>query len=426
VVISPYPFSDGAKSLAMTMKTVSLSPDQVTEAVHTYCRRGSERRARGDLAGALADFEQALAADPSAALARHGRGMTRHLRGDLAGAIADYDEVVRSSPGHAQAFNNRGLARHAQGDHAGAIADYDRALALNPGYAEALGNRGLARHAQGDHAGAIADYDQALAFVAMADAATLYHNRGAARQALDDLDGALADFDRALAINPRHTATYNNRGTVHKARANLEAALADFNQALALTPRPLAAPAYHHRGGIRVLLNDFAGAIADYDEALRINPQFYVAYLSRGNARYHQRDLMGYVDYRMAFRLNAEESARELVRILAEDMQRGPEAVLENCRKHLRISPNDLTAYARRGLTLLLLGRDADAEADFAQAQALTSDARAHIDLIVQAAREHLARPGIGGAETTFPRKHDGHGNGGGNTLKVKPPSPSA
>ena len=41
--------------------------------------------------------------------------------------------------------------------------------------------------------------------------------------------------------------------------------------------------------------------------------------------------------------------------------------MLENCRKHIRINPGDLVAYARRGLTLLFLGRDTEAEQDFQQ-----------------------------------------------------------
>jgi tetratricopeptide (TPR) repeat protein len=385
--VSHYPGQESSNSpVSRREPTVSL------QNVREYCQRGAERQARGHFAGALADFEQAVALDPTSVEARNGRGMSRHLRGDLAGAIADYDEVVRLSPSYPQAFNNRGLARQALGDLARAVADYDAALALNPRYAEALSNRGLARQALGDLDGAVADYDAALAFTPAQDAAMLYHNRGAAKQARGDLDGALADFDQALRINPGHLPTYNNRGMVHKARDDYNAALTDFNQALAMTAREMAAPLYHNRGGVRVLLSDFAGAIADYDEALQIDPLFYIAYLSRANARYHKRDLMGYVDYRMAFKLNAEGSARELVRLVAEDVARDPEAVLTNCRKHLRISPNDLTAYSRRGLTLLFLGREAEAEADFVQAYALVPDAKAHLDPIIKAAREYLAR----------------------------------
>ena len=47
----------------------------------------------------------------------------------------------------------------------------------------------------------------------------------------------------------------------------------------------------HKRGGVRVLQADFNGAIDDYNEALSREPDNPIYYISRGNARYHRRDL---------------------------------------------------------------------------------------------------------------------------------------
>ena len=206
-------------------------------------------------------------------------------------------------------------------------------------------------------------------------AASVLHNRGLLRQAQGDLAGALEDFDQALAIDRKHTSTYVARGLARKETGELEAALADFNQALEHNPSQGLATIYHGRGGVRVLQNDFAGALADYDEALSLEPERYLFYISRGNARYHVRDPRAVFDYRIAFRLDAEGAAREFVRIVTTDAQRDAEAVLDNCNKHLRLSDRDVLAYARRGLTLLLLGRDAEAAHDTARCRALLSDA---------------------------------------------------
>jgi Flp pilus assembly protein TadD len=51
-------------------------------------------------------------------------------RADVAGAIADYDEAIRLNPQDADVYQNRGIARRALGNVAGAIADYDQALGL--------------------------------------------------------------------------------------------------------------------------------------------------------------------------------------------------------------------------------------------------------------------------------------------------------
>jgi tetratricopeptide (TPR) repeat protein len=228
-------------------------------------------------------------------------------------------------------------------------------------------------------------------------AASVLHNRGLLRQAQGDLAGALADFNQALAIDPRHTATYVARGLVRKEYGDLGSALADFNQALEQNPSQGLATIYHGRGGVRVLQNDFAGALADYDQALSLEPERSLFYISRGNARYHRRDPRGALDYRMAFRLDAEGAAREFVRIVTTDAHRDAEAVLENCTRHLRLSDRDVLACARRGLTLLVLGRDAEAAPDIARFRALLADAFPYfqrvLDLMLQS--RHSPAPAV-------------------------------
>jgi tetratricopeptide (TPR) repeat protein len=165
----------------------------------------------------------------------------------------------------------------------------------------------------------------------------------------------LADFNQALQINPDHIATYSNRGSARHALGDLEGALADFDRAIQLTPRRAAALLYHNRAGVRITQQNFPAAMADYHEALEIDPQLCVAYISRGNARYHLGDQAGHVDYAMAFTIDPKLAAREVIRILAEDMKGEPVAVLTNCNNHLKANPKLVTAYIRRGLTLLLL-----------------------------------------------------------------------
>jgi tetratricopeptide (TPR) repeat protein len=190
-----------------------------------------------------------------------------------------------------------------------------------------------------------------------------------------------------LEIDPAHTATYVRRGSARKEAGDLHGALADFDRALEQNPSHGLAAIYHGRGGVRVLLNDFAGALREYDQALHLEPDKFHLYISRGNARYHCRDPRGVVDFRMAFRLDPEGAAGELLRIITVDAQRNPQAVLDNCTRHLRISAGDVLASARRGLTLILLGRDAEAEPDLARVRTLVPDLQAHFQRLVQLAR---------------------------------------
>src|SRR3954452_19921691 len=97
------------------------------------------------------------------ALAYSNRGVEWRAKGELARAVADYDEAIKADPQQSAAYNNRGIAYAAGSDYDKAIADYDEAIRLKPDYASALNNRGLAYFNKGDPAHAIADYDAAIA-----------------------------------------------------------------------------------------------------------------------------------------------------------------------------------------------------------------------------------------------------------------------
>jgi tetratricopeptide (TPR) repeat protein len=143
------------------------------------------------------------------ALAYSNRGVEWKARGDVARAIADYDEAVKHDPQQPAAFNNRGLAHASKSDYDRALADYDEAIRLNPKYAAALNNRGLAYFRKGQHQRAIADYDEAIRLEP--DAVRL-NNRGNAYASRGQLDRAVQDFDEALALDPRYAIAFYNRG----------------------------------------------------------------------------------------------------------------------------------------------------------------------------------------------------------------------
>jgi tetratricopeptide (TPR) repeat protein len=269
----------------------------------------------------LPAHEQILEPDTQGPEFYNQRGAASHARGDLNGALADFDRALYLNPHYAEAYNNRGAVRHARGEIGRALVDFDRALDLNPRYAEAYNNRGAARHARGDLAGAITDFDRALEFTPNCDAASIYHNRGAARQG--DIDGAIADFNRALEIDPGYC----------------------------------------------------------------------IAYIARGNARYHKRDPECQADYRAAFFLDARLTAREIVRLLDDGLRHDLDDVMTSCRKHLRTNPADLVARARRGLTLVLLDRDPEAYHDLRRIFKQCPGWKLFLQLLVEEAKHRRGTP---------------------------------
>ena len=91
------------------------------------------------------------------------RGVELKRKGDIDGAIKDYDIAIGLNPNDLFAFNNRANAWRDKGDLDRALADYGAAIALDRDYAAAFINRGLVHERMKAFDLARADYRAALA-----------------------------------------------------------------------------------------------------------------------------------------------------------------------------------------------------------------------------------------------------------------------
>ena len=144
-------------STALWRRALAVYPD--SGLVRFYW--GNTLREQGDLPGAIAEYDRALALGvPLAASAHNNRSVAHQARGELALALADMDEAIRLAPS-APAYTNRGLLRLAN-DRAGAISDFSVAIRLEPDAPDVYRLRGIARERAGDAAGARQDLLAAL------------------------------------------------------------------------------------------------------------------------------------------------------------------------------------------------------------------------------------------------------------------------
>jgi tetratricopeptide (TPR) repeat protein len=123
--------------------------------------RGIEKAKRGDLDGAIADFDRAAELNPKDDAPYYNRAQARRLKNETAGAIADYTKAIELGSTNPAAYNNRGNARAETKNRDGAITDYTRAIELKPDYAHAYYNRAMLKKEKGDAAGAAADFKRA-------------------------------------------------------------------------------------------------------------------------------------------------------------------------------------------------------------------------------------------------------------------------
>ena len=57
----------------------------------------------------------------------------KFMKNDFAGAIKNYDQAVALGVNDAVLFNNRGKAKFNSNDIAGSVSDYDKAIKINAG-----------------------------------------------------------------------------------------------------------------------------------------------------------------------------------------------------------------------------------------------------------------------------------------------------
>jgi lipoprotein NlpI len=120
------------------------------------------KQTKGDLDGALADYNRAIELNPKDAKAYTNRGLVKQARADLDGALADYARAVELDPKDVLAYYNQGVLKKDRGDLSGALADYTRAIELDPKFALFYNNRGNVKYDQGLWIEALADYRKAL------------------------------------------------------------------------------------------------------------------------------------------------------------------------------------------------------------------------------------------------------------------------
>lgn len=186
----------------------------------------------GDLAGAMALLDQALASNPADGSSRLLRATILAKFGHAQEALADGEALVANDALDPDAWTMRGRARLMLGALDGALADADTALRLAPGFAEALQLRGDVLFERMDPAAAVADYMTFLQQVDPRDPEVRGHlaaalrDLGRADEALEALAPALALFPDDLDLLMTEAETLRTLGRFGEAQAAIDHAFA--------------------------------------------------------------------------------------------------------------------------------------------------------------------------------------------------------
>lgn len=213
----------------------------------SYVDKGHLLRERNDLAGAEAEYKQALWFDAKNAPALAGMGMVNHLRGDLKAAVLSYRASLQSVEDQPEVRLFLADALQQLEDRDGALVEY-RALAtkLKKKSSQYHNNFGAALLAKGDVKQALVEFREAVALVrapavdgnaekglppCVAEVFVPQFNLGAALAKSGDSAAALAQFNKATSTGSSREG-YARLGRAFKATGSLDGAITNWSRAL--------------------------------------------------------------------------------------------------------------------------------------------------------------------------------------------------
>lgn len=239
---------------------------------HCYSNHAMIQHDQGDLPGARASMERAIAIAEKNLGAEHPTLATMHSnlsiiqrdQGDLPGARASMGRAIAMKEKHLTpdhptfgiSYSNLGLIQQDQGDLPGARASMERAIAINvehfapdhPTFAIRYNNLAMILKD-------LSEFDEALRYKLLSmkierqslgedhpQMGTSYSNLALIQEAQGDLLGARASIERAIAVDGKHFAPdhpnfairYANLGGIEHAEGKKAAACASFRRALAI------------------------------------------------------------------------------------------------------------------------------------------------------------------------------------------------
>lgn len=148
------------------------------------------------------------------------QGASLHQKGQLAQAVALYQQVLKLQPEHFDALHLIGVIAYQTNNYQAAIELIGKAIEINPNDPGAYNNLGNAFKDLRQWDAAMRNYDKAIAL--KPDYAGAYSNRGLVQKLLGQWDAAVHNYEKAIALEPGYAEAHLNLGLLNLLRGEYE------------------------------------------------------------------------------------------------------------------------------------------------------------------------------------------------------------
>jgi tetratricopeptide (TPR) repeat protein len=322
------------EAIAEYRATLQLKPEMVA----AHHNLGNLLYTAGSVDEAFEEWRQEAALDPRAPDPRFNMALVLADRGEIDQAIKLFQEVITLKPDMARAYINLGRLWKARGRDAESIQS------LRGGVREEPGNYGY-RLLLADGLTSAEQYDEAIheyrESIRLKESPAGHYNLALALRSVGRYKEALAEFSEAARLDPNDAEAHYELCVSHHGNGQLDLALDECHKAIVLKPDIEIERGVYNYGFLLICAGRVMEAIAEFRRIL-------------------------------AVRADAPEANTGLG--LALSGAHKDEEALPFHERAVRLKPDSGAIHHCYGLTLKALGRQEEAEREFAEARRLGYD----------------------------------------------------
>ena len=284
----------------------------------------------------------------------YGQAKAAQARGDVAAAIAKYEEIVRIAPRLGPAYNNLGALYFRQRDYPKAVAVLERGLKVSPDMPSASALLGIALFEMGEFAKARPRLEAALRANPSDSNAQIYLAKDLTKTG--DYDSAAAELHRLAMREPKNQEVWYLLAKVYMKLS--EQSLAKMN---AIDPQSVLA--HELSGEMMEAMNNFDGAVVELKKAVDMAPNQAGTHYRLGDAYWSLSQWDAAAEQFQA-ELAVDPGnclARARLGNIVLQKNGSPEEALAAIDKALAMCPSLTDAHVDRARALTKLNRNAEA-----------------------------------------------------------------